>query len=283
MEPHISRILEGGIMQTCAKCHQDKPETTFGVDNSRKSGRNPYCKDCIKIFARNYTSKGKTEPDASALRMCTQCLQEQPLVEFYKDKSRSDGYSKRCKKCTCAKVQEYCENNPEKRKQDKLAWKKTPAGKISEKRYYDNNRDAINERVRDRYAADPDRIKNKIHAWRIKNPEKAKAIVERGIAMRNARMANLSINDLTNEEWRDILALFDYRCAYCHTPSDRLERDHIIPVSKDGPNTKTNIAPSCRRCNMRKHDNILGFSQDDLLQRLVNHHPVFVWPNREQI
>ena len=119
MEPHIYRILEGGIVQTCAKCHQDKPETAFGIDNSRKSGLTVYCKDCNKILARQYTNKEKQEPDNTILRMCKQCLKEQPLDAFYKDASRSDGYSKRCKTCTCAKVKDYRENNPEEIKQGK--------------------------------------------------------------------------------------------------------------------------------------------------------------------
>ena len=269
-------------MKTCAKCHLEKPDTAFGVDRKRKSGLNPYCKDCKKIQARQYTSKDKPEPEDNALRICTQCLQEQPLDAFYKDASRSDGYSRRCKMCTCAKVQEYCEDNPEKIKQKKLAWKKTPAGKICEKRYYDNNRDAINKRSQERYAADPQAATATLHAWRIKNPERAKAIIDRGTAKRNERMANLSINDLTAEDWQHILVMFDYKCAYCHESCNRLERDHIFPVSKDGPNTKTNIAPCCRSCNARKQDKDLGYSQQDLLARFVAHNPVFVHKHKRK-
>ena len=45
------------------------------------------------------------------------------------------------------------------------------------------------------------------------------------------------------------------RCIYCNGKYEHL--DHIIPISKGGSHTKNNLAPSCAKCNLSKHNKIL--------------------------
>lgn len=45
------------------------------------------------------------------------------------------------------------------------------------------------------------------------------------------------------------------RCAECQA-TDYLEFDHIIPVAKGGSNSETNVQLLCRRCNLKKSDNL---------------------------
>jgi len=59
---------------------------------------------------------------------------------------------------------------------------------------------------------------------------------------------------LTASEWEAIKEAYNHKCAYCGDGSERLERDHIVPVSKDGTTTVVNIAPACRTCNSSKGD-----------------------------
>jgi len=240
----------------CSKCKIRKAPEFFSADHSRGDGLFPYCKPCVQKYQVRYTARQKPAP-ALDPRTCTACLTPKPLTDFYKDKSRSDGYSKHCKTCHCATRQAYVIANPEKVKANKLAWKRTPAGKVCEKRYYSNNRDDINTRARQRYADDPEKITERMRNWRIKNPEKAKAIMDRGNAKRAERLALAPINDFTKEQWLATLATFEYRCAYCGEGSNRLEQDHVIPLSKGGNHTASNIVPSCRSCNARKSAKIL--------------------------
>lgn len=46
----------------------------------------------------------------------------------------------------------------------------------------------------------------------------------------------------------------NFTCQYCGAtpPAVILHVDHIVPVSKGGSNTKTNLATSCQRCNLGK-------------------------------
>ena len=45
------------------------------------------------------------------------------------------------------------------------------------------------------------------------------------------------------------------KCVQCDS-NERLEYDHIIPVSKGGSNTVRNIQLLCETCNRRKSDSI---------------------------
>ena len=64
-----------------------------------------------------------------------------------------------------------------------------------------------------------------------------------------------SKNDLTAQDWIEIQQLQDYKCAYCGA-YEPLHRDHIVPVSKGGNNTKSNIQGLCCKCNLRKSNKI---------------------------
>ena len=61
---------------------------------------------------------------------------------------------------------------------------------------------------------------------------------------------------LTQAEWEDILARYQYRCAYCgkawHEIEGRLHQEHVIPVSQGGGYTADNIVPACHKCNFSK-------------------------------
>jgi 5-methylcytosine-specific restriction endonuclease McrA len=44
------------------------------------------------------------------------------------------------------------------------------------------------------------------------------------------------------------------RCAYCGTDIEykEMQIDHIVSISRNGPDQKTNLLPACRSCNASK-------------------------------
>jgi 5-methylcytosine-specific restriction endonuclease McrA len=55
------------------------------------------------------------------------------------------------------------------------------------------------------------------------------------------------------------------RCQYCGTTKD-LTIDHIIPRSKGGKSTWTNLVTACKKCNTKKGDHSLEKTGMKLLQ-----------------
>lgn len=49
-----------GMNKMCARCHESKDETEFGIDRKRKDGRYPYCKECRAIINRLPRYREKT-------------------------------------------------------------------------------------------------------------------------------------------------------------------------------------------------------------------------------
>lgn len=99
-----------------------------------------------------------------------------------------------------------------------------------------NNVETERARGRNRYKDDPEPYK-----------ERAR--------QRKARALGLPCT-LTQAEWEDNLAFYDYSCAYCGKPwyelDRKLHREHIIPPIMGGGYTKENIVPACGSCNNRK-------------------------------
>lgn len=61
-------------------------------------------------------------------------------------------------------------------------------------------------------------------------------------------------NSLRRRRHREVLLANDDHCHYCGTQLDERTAtlDHVRPLSKGGPNARTNPVLSCRECNVRK-------------------------------
>lgn len=80
--------------------------------------------------------------------------------------------------------------------------------------------------------------------------------------------------------WSDFMRMargFNYCCAYCGDKPERLDPDHVVPLSSGGPNTLSNLLPVCLACNSDKRDlDLADWNADrvrrDLLPRITS------WP-----
>ena len=73
------------------------------------------------------------------------------------------------------------------------------------------------------------------------------------VVLQNRRTFLLGlVSDLTLAEWLEIVSLYGNKCADCG--GEWTDLDHIIPVSKGGGTTKTNVRPLCGHCNSAKKD-----------------------------
>jgi len=97
--------------------------------------------------------------------------------------------------------------------------------------------------------------KYKTYAFKWRQTHKGKALTARMHSKRRALEKNLPCN-LTAVEWEEIKERQNYKCAICGEEKP-LQRDHIIPLSKGGGLTKSNIQGLCNSCNARKGNRYL--------------------------
>jgi len=125
------------------------------------------------------------------------------------------------------------------------------------KKYNEKNKEYLTKYKKGWYEANKKRISKRKKEWSL--TERGKASRQRIDTKRRTKIEGV-LNTLTAGDWQDILKKHNFKCVYCGkdllTLFGKPEKDHVIPISKGGNNTKDNIVPSCRGCNARKGSNI---------------------------
>ena len=116
------------------------------------------------------------------------------------------------------------------------------------RQYRDKHKEKIAEYQRRYRAKHPDKVHEQVRLWQITNPDKVAQYNQRY----RAHKANADINDFTAADWQVVLTYHDNRCAYCGQDNLSLTQDHVIPLSRGGNHTISNIVPACQVCNSRK-------------------------------
>lgn len=152
---------------------------------------------------------------------------------------------------------EWRKANPEYSKEYMRKWRE--ANPKCDKKYRKENKEYQKE-YKKQWLENNSEKEKKYHKKYYKT-EKGKATTQRSHVTRRTREKDI-INNLTSEEWQDILNQYDFKCAYCGKNLldlfDKATRDHVIPISIDGNNVKENIVPACKHCNSKKGNKILG-------------------------
>lgn len=68
------------------------------------------------------------------------------------------------------------------------------------------------------------------------------------------KIRNMEAVDYQLADWRDAMLHFGAACAFCGKPEGRakkekLDRDHLVALSKGGKTVRNNIIPACAKCN----------------------------------
>lgn len=222
------------------------------------------------------------EPHAST-KACTGCGVVRSLADFCPDRRNKDGRQSRCKLCD----KQYRESRKDHIKDRMARYRRDNAEKVyaAQKRWRSAHRDEVAAADRAHFLATKSRHQElnrlryarrteeqKEHAreygrqWANRNRDKVRATIARyksrhpdkvreWTARRRAMLRGAPVADFTYDQWLTIKAIYGNRCAYCGKKTRKLTQDHVIPVSRGGFHTASNIVPACQSCNSRKHDN----------------------------
>ncbi len=119
------------------------------------------------------------------------------------------------------------------------------------RRYYEANAERINAQRRSQYAAHDTEQRAKLLA---KQAEYRRRVTTTTIRAKNSRQRARrrgALGSHTHKEWLAVLEAYGNCCAHCGT-TERLERDHIVPIVLGGSDDAANLQPLCRSCNGRK-------------------------------
>ena len=217
---------------------------------------------------------------------CSRCGITKPVSEFSKGHNKS-GYRSNCKQCVhelyladkeriLQQHKDYYENNKESYLDNCKNYRNTHKEKRKEyfKEYYIENSEYLKKRSNERFHNSTE--EQIIHRRELAKKQRAKAETKeykrQKQQFRQAIKRKLP-NDFTQEEWELVIQFFDGECAYCGEKT-KLTQDHIIPMSRGGGYTKSNIVPCCGKCNSSKQDrdyitwfmNMPFFNEDRLLK-----------------
>jgi len=85
------------------------------------------------------------------------------------------------------------------------------------------------------------------------------------------------VHDLTDVQWAALLAAWG-GCAYCGATASAMQKDCVLPISRGGRYTITNVVPACGSCNASKcNDEVTGWLRRKRLDErafLVRHHEI---------
>jgi 5-methylcytosine-specific restriction endonuclease McrA len=188
-------------------------------------------------------------------KTCTRCKQTKPTAEFYKD-FNTGGLRAACKSCVKKFNNDKRRAKPETYRTQNLA-------------YYYANKDQLNKYRRAKWPEVYEQTKEYRLAQRKQfmkdNPHKVREIARK-------RRATKRANGWEKYTEAQVLELHGAVCHICGNPIDltldrrigkegwemSLHIDHVIPISKGGPDKLSNVKPSHGKCNLKKRATLLG-------------------------
>ena len=165
------------------------------------------------------------------MKTCLKCNQKEVRYGQYK-----------CGQCRRIYLNEWTDRNREQVNKASSKWRMENPEKRQEviKRYENKNKDERLARRRELYLTNSRSLKK----------YKSDPHIRRGI--KNKVKAKLFSVSHEKYDSRKIFERDSYKCSYCN--SDATELDHVLPLSRGGPDIESNLVACCKSCNRKKHN-----------------------------
>lgn len=173
-------------------------------------------------------------------RTCSKCGISKPeTLEFFRRRGTKDrgGLRPDCRDCSAARDARYVQANRAKFIAYNIEYRA---------------RTKDQKRIRDAaYAATPaGRAARQRAVAKYARTERGRMVTVQASQRRRAILRSCTA-DLTSSEWSACLDAFGHRCAYCGDDAV-VTQEHVVPLSRGGGHTRSNVIPACGLCNRRK-------------------------------
>ena len=148
---------------------------------------------------------------------------------------------------------QWGENNPDRQRE---LWRAA----------YSRNPDAKKQRVK-KYAAEHPEVNNRA-AKKYAQTDKGRVAGIKRTKVHRARRLGATGNHTTGE-FLQVVNRFDNKCLRCGETFDQLTEDHVVPLSRGGSDSISNIQPLCHPCNSAKRDKTIDYRPKD-----IGYHPM---------
>jgi|tagenome__1003787_1003787.scaffolds.fasta_scaffold20756062_1 excisionase family DNA binding protein len=175
-------------------------------------------------------------------KVCSRCHIEKPMDAYASKSTEKWGKQNACRACQSLHYQEQRANG---------TWRDAEHLRIYKRTYYAAHKEYYSKKHREWIAKNRDTWNAWRRAWGrtpIGNASNRQRLLSRRARLKTTQ------NDLTRAQIQDLMQR-QRHCAYCKKKfSATLPAtiDHVIPLSKNGPHTLSNIVLSCQPCNSSK-------------------------------
>lgn len=118
--------------------------------------------------------------------------------------------------------------------------------RLRDRTYYELNKEAKYSKHKEYIGGIKEERASYLSDWRKQNKEKVALYAAR----RKSKKKENGLNDLTAQQVRDLFISHNF-CEYCGR-LDNLSLEHIVPISRGGQNTLSNVTIACKGCNSSK-------------------------------
>ena len=211
------------------------------------------------------------EKDGNHLSYCKSCKNKQAAEYYQNNKEKAKEYYQNNKEQINKQRKEYLQNNKEKINNQQRERYQNNKEKIKEyqKEYKQKNKEKINKQQKEYnkeyYQNNKEQIKESQKEYHQNNPHKTREKDRKRRALKRANIHKPYTED-------QVLKLYGKDCHICKKPVNLLANrspgapgweqglhiDHVIPLSKGGPDSLNNVKPAHGLCNLQKNNSLLS-------------------------
>ena len=206
-------------------------------------------------------------------KVCRGCGVQKSLAEFYKHPRMADGHLNKCKVCVCARARENRRERLEQYAQYEKARANLPHRVEARRKYQEEHKVEISEYKKSWTADNEEKVAAlklayyerkredviaRSKKWAESNPEKVRQAKTNNLRKRRAAR-HASRENFTVREFKELCESYGNKCLACGDTEAVLEADHVVPLTRGGSDTISNIQPLCGSCNRKKFVTIIDY------------------------